>query len=692
MTAPAQPPLAPKRPRMLTQHGDSRVDDYFWLRDRDDPDVLSYLAAENDYAAQRMAHTQALQLQLFAEMRARVKEDDCSAPERRGEYFYYTRTEAGSQYAIHCRKRASLDAPEEVLLDENALAAGRDFCKLGVFEPSPDHRRLVFSVDYEGAEQHLLCVKDLRTGQLLPEQILNTYANPYDHSGVEWANDNGTFFYSVLDGANRSYQVYRHVVGTDPAQDVLVYHETDEAYMVVVRKSRSQAYLLLTLHNNTTSEVRYAPADLPQADFNVVQPRQAEVEYFVEHHGEHFLIVTNDQAKNFRLVAAPVSTPGKEHWRELLPERSDVLLEGLDAFKDYLVLYERSSGQKRIRLSEPDGQNPRYVSFPEAVYTFWPGSNPEFDTHTLRFMYTSVVTPDSIVDYHMDVGLWELKKRQEIPSGYDPLCYQAERLTATAPDGAPVLISLAYRIDLRRAGGNPLLLHGYGAYGYGVEPMFSAARLSLLDRGVIYAIAHVRGGSDYGRDWYERGKLLHKKNTFSDFIACAEHLIAQGYTTPEQLGIMGVSAGGLLMGAVTTLRPELFKAVIAKVPFVDVINTMNDPSIPLTVTEWEEWGNPAIPEQYAYMRSYSPYDNTRATAYPHLLITAGLNDPRVAYWEPAKWAAKLRALKTDDNVLLLKTNMDAGHAGASGRFDYLKEIAFEYAFLLDRLGVAESET
>jgi oligopeptidase B len=686
------PPRAQKRPLAFTQHGDTRVDDYYWLRNRRDAFVLDYLEAENAYTEAMMAQTGELQAVLFGEMKARIQEEDSTVPEKRGEYFYYSRTEAGRQYAVYCRRHRSPDAPEEVLLDVNALAAGHGFCKIGVIEPSPDGRLLAYSVDYAGDERFMLSVKDLRTGRLLPEHFTSVYSNVYDHSGLAWANDSSAFFYSTLDSANRSHKLFRHHLGTEPSTDTLIHHETDESYMLVARKTRSEAFVLAVLHNNTTSEVWYAPAGDARAEWRVLLPRTPGIEYSVDHHGDNFYVLTNESALNFRVMALPVERPSREHWREIVPERAEVLIDGLDVFRNHLVLYERSQANKHIRVSAPDGTQAHYVPFAEPAYAFWPQHNPHFDARHLRIEYSSLVTPDSVVDVDLDTGEWRVKKRAVIPSGYEAAEYQAERITATAPDGAQVPISLVYKKGLRRAAGNPLLMQGYGAYGFSLEPMFNSARLSLLDRGFIYAIAHIRGGSDCGRRWYEQGKLLHKKNTFTDFIAAAEHLIANGYTTRDRLAIFGVSAGGLLTGAVTTMRPDLFGCVIAKVPFVDVINTMNDDTIPLTVTEWEEWGHPsASREHYEYMKSYSPYDNVQARAYPPMLVTAGLNDPRVAFWEPAKFTAKLRALKTDSNRLLLKTNMGAGHAGASGRYDALHETAFEYAFILDALGLNHEE-
>ncbi len=673
----ASPPLAPKRPHIITQHGQTRTDEYFWLRHRDDPAVLDYLAAENNYTRAMTAHTRALQAQLFAEMRGRIKEDDSSVPEPLGDYLYYERELTDRQYPLYCRRRGSLDAPEEVVLDVNALAEGQAYCRLGAFEPSPDNRWLAYSVDYDGDEVYTLLIKDLQTGEHLPEQIPNTYY------GVEWANDSRTLFYSTLDPANRPHQIHRHRRGTDPAEDVLIHHEADEAYFVWMRKTKDQAYLLINLQSMNTSEWRYARAAEPEGEFRVVEPRRPGVEYAVHHHDGRFLIVTNDGALNFRLVEAPAASPGRAHWREVIPHRADVLLDSIECFRNFVVRHERQGGLKRIRYSDPHFRETREVAFPEPVYTYASEDYPDFESRRLRIAYSSLVTPDSIVDYDLAEGRWIVLKVDEIPSGYDPAQYASERLTAAAPDGTSVPISVVYRRGLRRDGRSPALLYGYGSYGATVEPGFNANRLSLLDRGFVFAVAHVRGGAELGRAWYDDGKLLRKKNSFGDFIACAEHLIAQGYTSADRLAITGTSAGGLLVGAAMTMRPDLFACVVARVPFVDVINSMNDPGLPLTVTEWEQWGNPADREAFEYMLSYSPYDNVTARAYPHLLVTAGLNDPRVMYWEPAKWTARLRASKTGNGRLLLKTNMGAGHAGSTGRFDYLDETAFEYAFILD---------
>ena len=679
------PPVARVEPRSHALHGETRVDNYVWLRDRDDPEVTAYLEAENRYTQSVMRHTEELQEQLYQEMRGRIKETDLSVPERVDDYFYYTRTEAGRQYPIYCRKLGSLDAPEEILLDENPLAAGHGYFRVGILEPSPDHRLLAYSVDTSGGEEYTLYIKDLITGQLLPEFM------PGTSLGVAWANDSQNLFYTVLDRSRRPCRLYRHLTGTSPTSDPLVYFEPDESFFVDVNRTRSRRFLLLEIASHSTSEVRFLDAERPEDPFRVVQPRQPGIEYTVSHHGDRFFITTNDAAPNFRLVEAPVSNPARDYWRPFLPYRPEVKLDATDAFRGHLVVYEREAGLRQIRVVNLDSREEHRIAFPEPVYTVRGHENPEFDTTLLRFTYTSLVTPSSVIEYDLGDRNWMVRKRTEVLGGYDPSRYQSARLSATAPDGAQVPISLVYRLTAEPAGPRPLLLNGYGAYGLSYDPVFSSNALSLLDRGYVVAIAHVRGGEELGRPWYEGGKLLNKRNTFTDFIAAAEHLIEAGYTSPAQLAINGGSAGGLLMGAVTNLRPDLFGAVVAEVPFVDVINTMLDSTLPLTVIEYDEWGNPNHPESYAYIRSYSPYDNIEPRAYPNMLITAGLNDPRVAYWEPAKFTAKLRATKTDGNRLLLRTNMGAGHGGASGRFDFLREVAFKYAFILDVLGAASSD-
>jgi oligopeptidase B len=682
----AKPPIAPKRPYAITQHGRTRIDDYYWLRNREDPTVTAYLQAENEYVEEMMAHTRPLQDQIFSELKGRLKEDDTTVPERRGDYFYYERTEAGKQYPYFCRKHGSLDAPEEILLDQNALVAGRAFGRMGAFAVSPDQQKLAYSVDLDGTEKCVLYIKDLGTGALYPEQITNTYGNVYTHGGVEWAGDSHTLFYVRLDEALRPYQLYRHNPGHDPALDPLVYHETDETFFLFLGKTRSQAYLTLFSLSTTTHEWQILPAAEANGEFEVFEPRRTGVEYQIDHLGDYFYIATNEDAQNFRLMKTAVGSTRRAHWQEVVPHRQETLIDRVEAFAGYLVLFERREGLKQIRIAAADGASQvRYVTFPEQTYNLIPARNPEFETSLLRFTYSSLITPNSVIDYHMDTGEWQVRKRDEIPSGHDPGRYTSLRLSAAAPDGTPVPISLVHKKELERDGRNPTLLAGYGSYGSSYDPSFNANIFSLVDRGFVFAIAHVRGGSEMGRAWYEGGKMLNKRNTFTDFIACAGHLIAEAFTAPDKLAIMGGSAGGLLVGAAMNMRPDLFKAVVAKVPFVDVINTMSDPSIPLTTIEYTQWGNPEDPTYFDYMMSYSPYDNVGAVDYPDILLTTGLNDPRVAYWEPAKFAARLRAMRRDDNLLLLKTNMDAGHAGASGRYDRLQEVAFDYAFLIDRL-------
>ncbi|MFQ6113017.1 MAG: S9 family peptidase, partial [bacterium] len=644
------PPVAKVVPRTDTIHGEARIDNYFWLRERGNPEVIEYLKAENKYTEAMMKHTEKLQETLYQEMLSRIKETDLSVPEKIDDYYYYTRTEEGKQYSIYCRKKGSLDSKEEILLDQNELAEGRKYFRIGVFEVSPNHQLLAFSIDTTGAETYTIHIKDLNSGELLKDEIPNTYYS------VEWANDNNTIFYSTLDEAKRPYKLFRHKLGTDAKEDDLLHFEEDEAYFLRLSKTKSKQYLLLGLESMTTTEVWYLDADRPDKPFKLIHPRQHEMEYYIAHHGDKFYVLTNENAKNFKLMEVSVKNPSKKYWREVLPHRKSVKIDDIEAFKNHLVLYERENGLKKIRITNLTNQDVHYVEFPEPVYTYRPGRNPDFNTNILRFNYTSLVTPRSVFDYNMDDKTRELKKQYEVLGDYDPSEYQSERIFAEASDGTRIAISLVYRKGMVKDGNNPLYLYGYGSYGASIDPNFNSNRLSLLDRGFIYAIAHIRGGGEMGRYWYDQGKLLQKKNTFTDFIACAEHLIAEKYTSKDKLVIRGGSAGGLLMGAVTNMRPDLFKVVIAKVPFVDVVNTMLDASIPLTVIEYEEWGNPNEKEYYDYIKSYSPYDNVEAKAYPNMLITAGLSDPRVQYWEPAKWTAKLRAMKTDDNILLLKTN------------------------------------
>jgi len=680
-----KPPIAATKPIRIRLHGDVRIDPYAWLRNRDAPEVLAYLKAENRYTAQRMRGTTTLQDKLFGEMRRRIKETDLDVPVQVDDYFYYSRTKKGQQYGIFCRRHRSLRAREEILLDHNALARGKKYFDVGLHSLSPDHGLLAYTTDTSGDERHTLQIKDLKTGRLRPEVIA-------DVAGVAWALDSATFFYTVLDHLHRPYKVYRHRLGEPVAADTLVFHEPDESFYVGVATTRSREYVLLELHAKTTSEVHFLPAAQPEQPFRCVQKRRRHVEYAVEHHGDTFFVLHNHKAKNFELARAPIAKPGARNWKPVIHHRADVLLEDVSAFENHLVVYEREGGLEHILIRNLSSGAEHRMHFPESVYTIAEGANPDFHTHSLRFSYSSLVTPSSVFTYDMNTRQRTLLKQARVLGGYDPNLYKTERIFATAPDGERVPISLVYRKGIKHNGKNPTFLSGYGSYGASRDPAFSSVRLSLLDRGVVYAIAHIRGGSEMGRAWYERGKFLEKKNTFTDFIACAEKLIEAGFTAPEHLAINGGSAGGLLMGAVVNMRPELFGVVVADVPFVDVLNTMLDPTLPLTVIEYDEWGNPNEPKFYRYIKSYSPYDNVAAQAYPTMLMTAGLNDPRVSYWEPAKFVARLRATKTDSNELLLKTQMSAGHFGASGRYEVLKEVAFDYAFVLTRLGVEKEHT
>ncbi len=676
------PPRAKIIPHEITRHGETRNDPYFWLRERADPGVIPYLEAENRYTEEVMAPTRSLRDGLYHEILGRIQETDLSVPVKRDDFFYYTRTEEGKAYSIQCRKHRSPfgdeDAPEQILLDGNILAEGQKYFRVGNFAVSPDHRLLAYSIDLEGDEAYTIYVKNLETGELLPDRIANTYYT------LEWANDNRTFFYTVLDEAKRPYRAFRHTLGE--ASDTLVYEETDGRFALALQKTRSRRFLFIDLSSPLTSELRYLEADNPRGEFRVMLPRRQGIEYDASHHGEYFYVRTNDGAKNFRLMRTEISNPSEESWHEVISARAQVTIEGVDSFEDHQVIYERQTGLERICIRDGSGAFSHYIDFPEPVYTVSASGNAEYKTDLLRFSYTSLVTPLSVFDYNVRTRERELKKQYEVRGGYDASQYRSERIFAKAPDGAEVPVSLVYKKGFERNGASALLLYGYGAYGHSIDPRFSSDRLSLLDRGFVFAIAHIRGGAELGEEWRDHGKLLEKKNTFTDFIACAEHLIAQRYTSSSRLGIMGGSAGGLLMGAVLNLRPELFHAAIAKVPFVDTLNTMLDPTLPLTMAEYEEWGNPEDEQYYKYIRSYSPYDNVTAREYPMMLVTAGLNDPRVSYWEPAKWVAKLRALKTDSNILLLKTDLESGHFGPSGRYETIKETAFDYAFLLMALG------
>jgi oligopeptidase B len=679
------PPVARIIEKVDTVHGDVRVDNYYWLRDRQNPEVIEYLKAENEYTRLKMLHTEDMQSELYKEMLSRIKETDLSVPVRIGNYYYYSRTEKGKQYAIYCRREGDLGGREQVLLDLNSLADRHAYLELGAYEVSPDHNYLAYSLDTTGSERYTLYIKDITEDTLVTEQVENVGYQ------LAWANDNRTIFYSVLDEAKRPYQVYRHIIDTDPAADSLVYHEKDEAFWIDIYKTRSRKYILIQTDSHNTTEVRYLSADEPLGEFKVIEPREAGVEYYLDHRGGTFYIRTNRDVENFKLMVTPVRAPAAKNWQDFVPHRDSVTIDDFDVFLDHIVLYEKERGLGKIRIINLPEKSEHYVEFSEPTYAIFRDKNPEFCTHTLRFTYMSLVTPKSVFDYDMNTRIRELKKQYEVLGGYEPGNYRSERIWAQGRDGTMIPISLVYKKGLMKNGTNPLLLDGYGAYGLDEWPYFSSNRISLLDRGFVYAIAHVRGGGEMGKYWHQQGSFLNKINTFTDFIACAEHLIEQKYTSSQRLVIYGGSAGGTLIGAVVNMRPELFRAAIADVPFVDIINTLLDPSIPLTVVEYTELGNPFEKEFYEYMKRYAPYDNVTAQDYPSMLVRAGFNDPRVGYWEPAKWVAKLRALKTDDHLLLLEVNMDAGHGGPSGRYDYLTEVAFQYAFLLDVLGIAGSD-
>ena len=665
----------------LEAHGHVRVDDYYWLRERENPEVIKYLTDENEYAAQEMAHARDLAENLFQEIKGRFKQTDMSVPYRLDGYFYYTRYEAGNEYVIRARKRGSMDAPEEIMLDGNELARGHAYFALGASAVSSGHDRLAYAVDTVGRRIYTAYVKHLGTGAMLPDVIPNIGDN------LVWANDNKTLFYAKQDETTlRQHQIWRHVLGTDPGKDQLVYQEDDETFSTYIFKTKSKRFLMIVAAQTVSQEYRYLDADDAAGEFQLFLRRERLHEYHIDHCQDRFIIRTNSAAKNFRLMETPVIHPDREHWREILPHRGDVYLADFELFNDYLVVEERARGLSQIRVLPWQGAG-HNLQFDEPAYRVHLGANPEFATTTLRFEYTSMKTPLSIYDYQMNTRTRTLLKQEEVLGGFDSANYVTERWHATAADGTEIPLSILYRKGLKRDGQNPLLLYGYGSYGLSIDAAFASPRLSLVDRGFVFAIAHVRGGQELGRPWYESGRLLHKRNTFTDFVACAEFLIAENLTHQEKLFAMGRSAGGLLIGAVSNLRPDLFKGMVAEVPFVDIVTTMLDPSIPLTTGEYDEWGDPNEKQFYDYMLSYSPYDNIEKKNYPAMLITGSLHDSQVQYWEPAKWAAKLRELKTDNNRLILRTNMDAGHGGASGRFRRHRETAFSYAFLLDLVGI-----
>jgi oligopeptidase B len=678
--APTRPPAAAQRTKVLEAHGERRLDPYYWLRDKHDPEVISYLEAENAYADAVMAAASPLEEKLYREIVGRVQETDTSAPTFYKGWWSYTRTVEGLDYEIHCRRRGSMDAPEEVVLDANVLAAGHDYFELGYVERSPDENLVAYASDLDGSELHELRFRDLTTGLDLEDVIRGVYY------GAAWSADSRTLFYVKPDPSMRPFQVWRHPLGAPSGDDVLVFQEDDERFEVGLEPSKSERYIFISSASQVTGETRFLPSDRPHEEPRLIEARRDNIEYSVDHQDDRFLILTNDGAINFRLMAAPVSSPGRASWTEVVPERSGVRLNFTDVHKAQVVLGQRSDGLQRIEVLDCTTGGLHVVSQPDPAYTAFPGSNPDYESKVMRFFYTSLTAPWQAVDYDMETRVRTIVKEQPVRGGYNRDDYVTERLWATAADGVRVPISIVYRKGVR-TGASPLLLYGYGAYEHSNDPMFDSARLSLLDRGFAFAIAHVRGGGEMGRRWYEDGKLLKKCNTFDDFIACAEHLVAEGYTAAGRVTIRGRSAGGLLVGAVLNQRPELFGCAVAQVPFVDALTTMLDDKLPLTVNEYDEWGNPTQREYYDYIKHYSPYDNVRSAAYPAMLVMGGLNDPRVSYWEPAKWVAKLRSLNTADRPIILKTQMGSGHMGPSGRYESWREEALVMAFVLSQFGI-----
>jgi oligopeptidase B len=673
--------MAEKKTKTTNIHGTTLVDDYFWLREKTNPAVMSHLQAEDAYTQTVMKPTEALQEKLYNEMLSHIKQTDTNVPYRSGNYFYYTRTEEGKQYPIYCRKKGSLDAAEEVVLDQNELAKGQKFMSVGTFSPSDDGNLLAYSTDNTGYRQYVLQVKDLRTGQLFPERIERV-------TSFTWANDNKTFFYVTEDAVTkRSDKFFRHVLGTDKMD--LVFDEKDELFDIGTYRSRDKAVIFLQAFSKTSNESRYLRADDPNGTLKVIIPRTPEHEYDVDYRSGLFYIRTNKGAKNFRIVTAPVNDPSEKNWKEFVAHKPEVKIDGISMFADHAVLSEWEGGLQQLEVINFKTNKRNRITFPEPVYAAELGDNREYNTSVVRYNYESLVTPESVFDYDMNTGKSTLLKQTDVPGGFDRNNYQSERVFATASDGTKIPMSMVYRKGVKMDGSAPLLLYGYGSYGYSIPPTFSSKRLSLLDRGVIFVIGHIRGGGELGEEWRQAGRMMNKMNTFTDFIACAEALIKNKYTSKDRLVIQGGSAGGLLMGAVSNLRPDLFKAVVSQVPFVDVLNTMLDASLPLTTSEYIEWGNPNEKPAFDYMKTYSPYDNIAKKDYPAMLVKVSLNDSQVPYWEGTKLVAKLRTMKTDHNPLLLKVNFGAGHGGASGRYDALRETAFDYAFMLWQMGVAD---
>lgn len=679
-----KPPIAEKKPHEMTIHGHTRIDKYFWLKEREDEQVIKYLEDENAYTAEVLSDTKEFQEDLYQEMRARIKEDDESVPYKDNGYFYYTRYEEGKEYRLRCRKKDNLQAEEEVFINENELAKGHDYFSLGGVEISDDNKVAAFGIDTVSRRLYTIQFKNLETGERYSERIPNCAG------GGAWAKDNKTFFYIAKDTETlRTNRIMRHVLGTDVSEDVQVFLEEDETFTCYAWRTKSKDLIMIGSFQTVSSEYQMLDAGNPTGEFTVIQPRERDHEYNVSHFEDKLYITTNWEAQNFRLMETTLDKPGKENWKEVIPHRTETLLEGVELFKNFMVVDERTGGLSQLRIINHKTGNEHYLDFGEAAYTSYVGTNMDFDTEVLRYGYSSLTTPWSTIDYNMVSKEKTLMKEQEVIGDFDRANYQTERVMVIADDGTKVPMSIVYRKGMKKDGSNPTLLYAYGSYGSTMDAYFSSVRLSLLDRGFIYALAHIRGGQEMGRQWYEDGKLLNKKNTFTDFIDCGEFLVENNYTSTDGLFAMGGSAGGLLMGAVVNMRPDLWKGVVAAVPFVDVVTTMLDETIPLTTGEYDEWGNPNEKEYYEYILSYSPYDNVSEQDYPNMLVTTGLHDSQVQYWEPAKWVAKLRDKKTDDNLLLLHTNMEAGHGGASGRFEALKETAMEYAFMFKLVGITE---
>jgi oligopeptidase B len=690
-----KPPVADKVPHELTANGNTRVDNYYWLKlseaqknaaDKDEQTtrVLGYLAAENAYTASKMKPLEPLQEKIYNEIVGRIKQNDESVPYKDNGYWYYTRYEEGSEYPLYCRKKQSMDADEEIMLNVNEMATGHDYYAIQGLSVSEDNKLLAYAEDSISRRRYTIYVKDLATGNIIDKPIPNTEGE------ITWANDNKTLFYVKKDSATlRSRWIHKHKLGAEPASDPTVFEETDDTFYTGIYKTKSRKYLVIWAGSTLTNYYQILEADNPDGKFREFSPRERGLEYSIDHYRDKFYVVTNLDAQNFRLMETPVSNTGKSHWKEKIAHRKDTLLQGIEIFKDYMVLSERAKANTLLRIIDQSSGRQHYLDFGEPAYTVSSSINLDFDTELLRYGYTSLTTPGSTYDYHMRTRERTLLKQQEVVGGYNPAEYTTERLWATANDGTKIPMSIVYKAGTKRDGNNPMLLYGYGSYGISRDPTFSSTRLSLIDRGFVYAIAHIRGGQEMGRQWYEDGKMFKKKNTFNDFIDCAEFLIDEKFTNSDRLFAQGGSAGGLLMGAVVNMNPGLFKGVIAQVPFVDVVTTMLDKNIPLTTGEFDEWGNPENLESYLYMLDYSPYDQVKAQDYPNMLVTTGLHDSQVQYWEPAKWVAKLRAKKTDSNTLLLRTNMETGHGGTTGRFKVYRETAQEYAFLLDLAGIRE---